>query len=97
MNDDISAERLFMKEFWDFRKKHYEVKPDPAYWQSVINDANDLMAKYHSDYFHGLVLTCIDDLEHRFARSEGREMEHSIVENVYNRIMDKREKAGEKK
>lgn len=83
----------FINDLWKFIKKNYEVKKDQEYWTEVINDANELMEQYNNDFLGGLVLTCIDDLEHRYARMEGREHEHSIVENVYNGIMQKREEA----
>lgn len=98
MEEGISRERQFMNDYWTFRKKFYEPKSENAYWMNLITEANELMKKYDTDdYLGGLVLTCIDDLEHRYARMEGRELEHSIVENVYSGIMDKRKKAGGKK
>lgn len=87
----------FINDLWKFIKKNYEVKKGQEYWTEVINDANELMEQYNNDFLGGLVLTCIDDMEQRFARTEGRELEHSIVENVYSGIMDKRKKAGGKK
>ena len=75
MEDGIARERRFMNDFWLFRKKFYEPQKENSYWMSLINEANELMKKYdNDDYLGGLVLTCIDDLEHRYARMEGREL-----------------------
>jgi len=90
MENEIARERRFMNDYWVFRKKFYEPQKENSYWMDMINAANELMEKYSNDYLNGLVLTCIDDLEHRFARMEGREPEHSIVDNVYNGIMNKK-------
>lgn len=94
MEDGITRERQFMNDYWTFRKKFYEPKSENTYWMNLITEANELMKKYDTDdYLGGLVLTCIDDLEHRYARIEGRELEHSIVENVYSGIIQKRKEA----
>ena len=92
-NKDIPEEYKFFSEYFIFRKKFYTPEISQDYWTDMINAANELMEKYSNDYLNGLVLTCIDDLEHRYARMEGRELEHSIVENVYNGIMQKRKEA----
>lgn len=84
----IDEERVFMRDFWNFRKKYYDPKDDNEYWSNLIDEANALGAKYNSKYLNALIIVCIDDIESRYSKSS---YDHKVntLEKTYERLRKK--------
>ena len=72
-NKEIPEEFAFFGELFGYRKKFYYPEKDPEYWQSVIDDGNALLQKYHGheqyEFFKSLVFACINAWEKQIRRS----------------------------
>ena len=58
----------FTKDFWAFMKQYYfpDKDPDSAFWADIVSDADALVRKYgKQELIKNLVITFIDDVEHR--------------------------------
>ena len=90
----IDLERVYMNDYWSFRKKFYEVKDSDEYWTAVIEESDALVKKYDcNDYLMGIVLLCVNDLDRRYRQENiGKNpsitfVPGTLVTQVYKRIM----------
>ena len=84
---DIPQEQTFMKDFWDFRKKFYNGEDSDDYWNSIVEETDRISKRYNSIYVDNLLLCCVEDIEVRFNKSNGRpinelELFNHIVEVI---------------
>ena len=76
---DIPQEQQFMAEYWNFRKKFYNGESRDSFWEELYHETNRISEKYHSLYVDNMLLVCVEDIEARYNKSQGRsvnELEH---------------------
>lgn len=73
---------------FEFYKKYHSA-PD---WTGLINEADELSAKYKSGFLGQMILVCVDDIDRRYMASINKPWKSDPLEEVYNRLQRNRGK-----
>lgn len=73
--EQMKEEFAYFGEAWNFFKKFYEVKESTYYWDSVVEEAGDLMRRYNCPLCKEVVLAIVDELERKYRARKGTEHE----------------------
>ena len=75
--EQMREEFAYFGEAWNFFKKFYEVKESICYWDSVVEEAGDLMRRYNCPLCKEVVLAIVDELDRKYRKD--REALHEII------------------
>lgn len=64
--EQMKEEFAYFGEAWKFFKRFYEVKESTYYWDSVVEEAGDLMRRYNCPLCRGVVLAIVDELDRKY-------------------------------
>lgn len=64
--EQMKEEFAYFGEAWNFFKRFYEVKESTYYWDSVVEEAGDLMRRYNCPLCRGVVLAIVDELDRKY-------------------------------
>ena len=70
--EQMREEFSYFGEAWNFFKKFYEVKESIYYWDSVVEEAGDLMRRYNSPLCKEVVLAIVDELDRKYRARKGK-------------------------
>ena len=64
--EQMKVEFSYFGEVWNFFKRHYEVRADDEYWETVISEAGAIVQKYNNlPLCKDITLAVIDELERK--------------------------------
>ena len=70
--EQMKEEFAYFGEAWKFFKRFYEVKESTYYWDSVVEEAGDLMRRYNCPLCKEVVLAIVDELERKYRARKDR-------------------------
>ena len=68
--EQMKIEFAYFGEAWNFFKKFYEVQDSNPYWDSVVQEAGQIIEKYHQPLCKAVVLAIIDELERKYKEEQ---------------------------